>query len=262
MFDQKTIHGAPLLPDEDARELVKRWQEKRDNAARSRVCNSYYRLALGVARSYPSAKGRHFEDAVQEGMRGLLRAIDKYDGTRGVKFSTYAPIWVHAYVRTFLRDHTTTVRIPQNRNSRKVFSNLGRLMAEMHANGEEVTAASISEHLEVPLESVERTWALLASHRMASLDDPNVKQRPDVTHRTPEDEFLSREGDHVAEKYVERIGKALSDREREILHARILADEPATLQELGTRWGVSKERIRQLERRIRTRLKSSARSAA
>lgn len=252
-MDLKTIHAAPLLDDAETVELIRRWQETGDRRAGERVTRAYYRLAVGIARQYPSAKGRHFEDAVQEGMLGLLRAMQKFDPSRKVKFSTYAPIWVRAYVVSFLRDRVTTVRIAQNRSTRKVYSNLGRVAAHMHAKGEEVTSSSLADRLGVEVASVERVWALISSYNMRSLDGGGFRKMAS-TSETPEEAFIDRESAARAKEITSRFLATLSPNARVVFERRMVAEEPATLQAIGDELGLSKERVRQIECEIKRQL--------
>ncbi len=257
----------PMLAREEERELVTRLKQTGEEHLRRRLVESHLRLVVKIVRGYPALQ-RCMMDAIQEGNVGLLVAADRFDPERGVLFSTYASLWIRAYVIAFLRDRLRVVRSSTTRAGRRLFFNVGRAHASLLAENIEPTREAIAERLGVDASEVE---SLLA--RLENRDVSLSAATGDGTRRTVEDTlaieqpgpeevvaaFEERQRAHTAIKYFR---SQLGDRDACIFDHRLAADEPASLRADGERIGVSGERVRQLERRLRDRLADHLRECA
>ena len=198
--------------------------------------------------------GVPLEDLVQQGNLGLLRAADKYDADKQVRLITYAVYWIRAEIRDYLVRSYRIVRLGTTRSER-------RAMRAYRREGVE-SAAELAQKSGMPLARCEKLWPILA-HVDTSLDQTFDDARGPVVERlegelpSPEEAAMLRRADEAAKVAVRSALKRLDRRERRIVHARMLSDEPCTLEELGKELGVSKERVRQLEVRVRDKLRDS-----
>ena len=190
------------------------------------------------------------------------------DRTRGTKLSSYAAYWIRAYILKYLIDNIRLVRIGTSRAQRKLFFRLNKEKRELESQGYEVGPKLLAERLDVSEEDVVDMEQRLSESEL-SLDAPVQEERDSASFG----EFISSGGESVEEhvasnelrsvfmRHVQEFADGLDDRERQIVDRRILADEPDTLQELGKEFGVSRERVRQLEARLVERLRSYLKDA-
>lgn len=252
----------PLLSREEEYELAVQWVEHGDKEAARRLVTSNLRLVVKIANQYRRGY-QNLLDLVQEGNIGLLKAVQKYDPYRGVKLSTYAGWWIRAYVLKYILDTWRMVKIGTTQNQRKLFFNLRKQRDALKAAGIDPTPEAIAKALNVSSEEVVEMQSRLSAPDQ-SLDTP--LHESDESSRTKvdmvRDEGSDPEGDvgslqlrELLAETLREFGQDLEGREAEIFSERITSDEPVTLQELGTRWGVSRERARQLEKRLVLRLR-------
>ncbi len=258
-----------LLDAETETRLALAWRDQRDEAALHRLIAAYARLAVSFAgrfRRYDVP----YEDLIQQGNLGLMRAAEKFDPTNGSRFSTYAAWWIRASMQDFVMRNWSLVRTGTNATQKKLFFHLRRAM-QKHARDEdsdEPLSLRVSRELQVPVDQVEAMMGRMSGPDL-SLDAP---QSSDEDGRswvdTLEDDSAGTEATvagkmdgarlkAVLHKAVDR----LPERERRIVAARHLVDEPATLSDLGLSMGISKERVRQLEARALARLGELVRAA-
>lgn len=273
----RQVMSAELLDADTERELAVRWRDHRDAAALHRLVTAYLRLAISMASKF-RRYGAPMPDLIQEANIGLMKAASKFDPERGVRFSTYAMWWIKAQIQDFVMRNWSMVRTGSTSTQKSLFFNLRRVRAriEREAMGEpldEVTMRNeIAEELGVPLRDVEMMEARMAGSDF-SLNAQQAGEEGREWLETLEDdgpgadEIVTRDADNMRlREWLRDAFSALTDREREIIAARKLRDDPLTLESLGQRFNLSKERIRQLEaqalRKMRERLVADHGSAA
>jgi RNA polymerase primary sigma factor len=244
----------PLLKPHEEIELAKRI-ERGDLAAKDRMINSNLRLVVSNARRY-QGQGLSLGDLIQEGMLGLIRAVEKFDWRKGFRFSTYATLWIRQAIQRGLENTSRTIRLPVHvaQRSRKV----GRVERELTTKlGHEPTDEEIAEAAELPLADVIEIRK--ADRAVVSLDKP-VGEDGD----TSLGDLVSLESPAVDEEVYEAISSEtlleaianLPEQERNVIEMRFGAgdQEPKTLSQAGRQLGVSTERARQIEERALRRL--------
>ena len=248
-------HHAPISREEE-HELAVRWTEAGDRDAARKLVVSNLRLVVKIAMEYRRAWTNTL-DLIQEGNVGLMEAVQRYDPYQGVKLSSYAVYWIRAYILKYLLDNIRIVRLGTTRAQRKLFFRLNKEKRALERDGFEVEPRLLAERLEVSQADVEDMEQRLSESDL-SLDAPVSSERETRVFG----DFLST-GDASVETTVgeARLRRAflakvhefagtLGERDQRIVEERILADEPKTLQELGDEFGVSRERVRQLEARV------------
>lgn len=263
----RTVTRIPMLAREEERELVTRLKETGEEHLRRRLVESHLRLVVKIVRGYPALQ-RCMMDAIQEGNVGLLVAADRFDCERGVLFSTYASLWIRAYVIAFLRDRLRVVRSSTTRAGRRLFFNVGRAHAALLAENIEPTREAIAERLGVDASEVESLLARLENRDVslsAATGDGSRRTVEDTLANDlpgPEEVVAEHEERARAVSAIKHFREQLGDRDACIFDHRLVADEPASLRAVGEQIGVSGERVRQLERRLRDRLADHLRECA
>ncbi|MBT8495623.1 MAG: RNA polymerase factor sigma-32 [Deltaproteobacteria bacterium] len=255
----------PLLSREEEHELAVRWVENEDAVAARRLVESNLRLVVKIAYEYRRAH-RNLLDLVQEGNVGLLKAVQKYDPYRGVKLSSYAAWWIRAYILKFILNNFRLVKIGTTQAQRKLFFNLKKERAKLEQAGYKPEPKLLAERLDVSEKDVVEMQKRLRAPD-ASLDAP-VGGDDEGTPRTRMDFMESRPGDRpdvqaeasefhrkLREK-LDAFADTLEGREETIMRERWLTEEPLTLQQIGDQYGVSRERARQIEKRMLGRLRT------
>lgn len=230
--------------------------------ARKKLVTCNLRLVVAIAQKY---RAFPLLDLVQEGNVGLIQAVKKFDPHRGVKLSTYAGWWIRAYILKFVLNNWRLCKIGTTQNQRRLFFNLRKTRLKLEAAGVEATPAAIAAALEVSEKEVVEMERRLGVTD-ASLDAPAHGAPPTTSSvlgdtlesNAPDPEVMAQRAQSTAilQARVKEFGATLTGRELEIFRDRLTADEPLTLQDLGDRWGVSRERTRQIEKAMVTRLRA------
>ncbi|MCC5983947.1 MAG: RNA polymerase factor sigma-32 [Rhodobacteraceae bacterium] len=263
----RTSMGQEMLDADTEYALATAWRDHRDEAALHRLIEAYTRLAVSIAGRF-RRYAVPFDDLIQQGNLGLMRAAEKFDPENGARFSTYAAWWIRASMQEYVMRNWSLVRTGTNAAQKKLFFHLRRLQAEAQDDParREAVSAAVARELDVPADQVE-----IMMGRMSG---------PDLSLNTPQS------GDEDAREWVDTLAddtaatearvldaletrhrrallhdavRALPERERMIVARRHLVDEPATLNELGDEMGISKERVRQLEERALGRIRTHMR---
>ena len=266
--------SAELLDAETEHDLAVRWRDNQDHRALHRLVTAYMRLAISMASKY-RRYGAAMPDLIQEANIGLMKAASKFDPDRGVRFSTYAVWWIKASIQDYVMRNWSMVRTGSTSSQKSLFFNMRRVRAQIErermALGDEIDNAEIrkeiSEELGVPLRDVEMMEARLSGSDF-SLNAQQAGEEGREWVETIEDEgpqadeiVTHRSDTGKARVWLTDAFDALTDRERLIIAARKLNDTPETLESLGQKFKLSKERIRQLEdqalRKMRKRLEGT-----
>jgi len=254
----------PLLTPDEERSLATRLVEHGDTVAARKLIEANLRLVVKIAYEYRRAH-KNLLDLVQEGNIGLIQAVSKFDPYRGVKLSSYAAFWIRAYILKFILNNWRLVKIGTTQAQRKLFFNLRKEREKLEQLGFQPTTALLAEKLDVPEKEVIEMERRLAAPE-ASLDAPLGSGNDDEGTRTrldylpsedvrPDRAVAQSEFSELLRRKLEAFARTLEGREETIFRERWLTEDPLTLQELGDRYQVSRERARQLEKRMLDRLK-------
>ncbi len=266
---QREIQRHPLLTPEETNALAVKFVQTQDPTAAAKLVTSNLRLVVKIAYEYRRAY-RNIMDLVQEGNIGLMQAVKRYDPYRGVKLSSYAAYWIRAYILRFILNNWRLVKLGTTQAQRKLFFNLRKKRAELVALGIDPTNAEIAKQLNVGEQEVAEMDVRLASSEK-SLDAPvgdadgrsiaKVDMMPSAG-QGPDSIVESEEINALLTDKLSTFRKTLLDKEKElaIFDQRLVADEPLTLQELGDKFHISRERVRQLEQRLTGRLREFLRA--
>ncbi|WP_428266316.1 RNA polymerase factor sigma-32 [Haliangium sp.] len=252
-----------LLSREEEHELAIKLVEDGDPGAARKLIESNLRLVVKIAYEYRRAY-RNLLDLIQEGNIGLMQAVRKYDPYRGVKLSSYAAWWIRAYILKFILNNWRLVKIGTTQAQRKLFFNLRKEKERLEQLGFSPTPALLAENLDVAEKDVVEMEKRLAAPD-ASLDAPvqsdeeGTRTRMDYLpgedgHR-PDLQVAHSQFHELLREKLEAFADTLEGREETIFRERWLTDSPLTLQQIGDQYGVSRERARQLEKRLLTRLR-------
>ena len=243
-------HIAPLGRDAE-HALAKRWIAGDAKSGEALIAGCLP-LVMSIALEY-RRWGVPIEDIVQQGNIGLLRAVKKFDPDRHCRLATYAAYWIRAEIREYVVRAYRVVRLGTTKSERRAL--------RLYRTTRETDPAALAKASGLTPERAERILPLLMG-RETSLDansngSPSVADRTPARTSTPEEDAYAKESRALANRAVQGALSALDARERLIVRERLMTDEPITLQELGDRLGVSKERVRQLEERARSKLRTS-----
>lgn len=253
----REISRFPLLKPEEEHELAVRVRDNNDPDAAFRLVSSHLRLVVRIAMDFQRRWMQNVLDLVQEGNVGLMRAVNKFDPDKGIKFSYYASFWIKAYILKFIMDNWRMVKIGTTQVQRKLFYNLNRERQKLIAQGFDPDAAMLSERLGVSEEQINEMDQRLAANDLSLNaqvgDEPGGATRMDFLPALGpgiEDDLAGSEMADILRDKIKTLLPSLNDKELYILQNRLLTDDPVTLREIGERYNVTRERVRQLEARL------------
>lgn len=260
-YMQRLKHLEPLDADTQ-HELAVKYHEKQDEWAARMLVVTNLRLVVKIAREYRRQKTDFFE-LIQEGNVGLSEAITRFDPYRGVKFISYAQYWIRAMILNYLMNQLYPVKFGNTRAGRKLFYNLKKARRELRRQGvDKPSPQQVAEHLGVPRDEVVRVSAQMDAPPVAidgpapGYDNVTVGELMQAEGPAPEEQVQEHQLVSSLSSAFEAFGEDLDDdRDYSIWRERMIAEDALTLKELGLKWDVSKERIRQVESDIRDRFK-------
>jgi RNA polymerase sigma-32 factor len=259
----RELRKHPLMTREEEHDVAVRFSKTAEPALASRLVEANLRLVVKIAREYQRAHNSIL-DLVQEGNVGLIRAAEKFDPHRGVKFSSYASWWIRAYMLKFVLANWRLVKVGTTQPQRRLFFNLHKEREKLEKQGVVVEAKHLAAALDVTEQEVVEMERRLTASEM-SLDAPVHSDEHDDRTRgsllpapsagRPDLQIEALEFDGLLKQKLESFRQTLRDRDLEIFQARLLNDEPETLLALAARFGVTRERVRQIECRLKAKLR-------
>ena len=259
--------NTPLLEKEKELELARQWRDKRNERALHELVNSYTRLVVAIANKF-RYYGLPIGDLIQEGNIGLMTAADKFDPDRELRFSTYATWWIKSCIQDYILRNWSIVRTGTTAAHKSLFFNFRRLRAQIEGDKEQEglnddDRAAIAEDLGVRVQDVEHMEGRLSgvdsSLNMTISEDSDDEWQSMLPTESPnpEDVVVHMRSAETRSAWLNEALRALPEREQKIIEDRHLSEDSVTLETLGAELGISKERVRQLEQRAMTHIKSS-----
>jgi RNA polymerase sigma-32 factor len=250
------IKNFRLLTREEEMDLAIRVQEHKDPKAAYTLVTSNLRLVVKIAMDFHRYWTRTLLDLIQEGNVGLLQAVRKFDPYRGIKFSYYASFWIKAYMLKFIMENWKLVKIGTTQTQRKLFFNLAKERDKLISQGYDPEPRLLAERLDVKEKEIEEMSQRLGGGEV-SLNAPVGENGKEVygsflpdPRAGADEQLFEKQNREVLLRKLEEYRSKLSGKELDIFDNRIMTENPMTLQELGDKYRISRERIRQIQERI------------
>lgn len=250
------ISNYKLLTREEEKKLATRVLEHDDRDAAYTLVTSNLRLVVKIALDFQRVWMQNLLDLIQEGNIGLMQAVRKFNPYKNVKFSYYASFWIKAYILKFIMDNWRLVKIGTTQVQRKLFFKLKKEKQKLIEQGFDPKPKLLSERLGVSEREIvdmdQRLdgWDLSLDAPLKDDSDTERIEFLDVETESAEDRVAKKEMESLLHDKIAEFRKKMTQRELEIFDMRIFSDTPATLQEIGDRYGISRERVRQVEKNI------------
>jgi len=250
-----------ILTREQEHDLAVEYKEFGNLEAAYKLVTANLRLVVMIAREYQKSF-KNLLDLIQEGNMGLMEAVKNFDPYRGVRFPSYAVWWIRAYMIRYIMNDWRMVKIGTTQAQRKLFFNLQKEKDRIEAEGLIVGPKLIAQRLNVKEDEVVEMEQRLGG-RDLSVDVPYgnddeatlLNFLPDK-QQGPEEQFAESQYQELLRQKMAQFGAALRDKELVIFRERLLNEQPLTLREIGEKYGISRERVRQIEERVKKKLKS------
>lgn len=258
----RAVEAIPQVDEEEERQLVADYRRDGDVEAARRLALGHLKLVVGIVRGY-HGYGLESADLAQEGNIGLLKAIKKFDPEKGARLATFATYWIRAEIHNFIMRNWRIVKIATTKAQRKLFFNMRKLF-EQGADGAPKDAAQVADDLGVRTEDVQDMRARVRNTNCVALSSENEEGEQtgaevelSATSETsdPESILIERQSGQDGIQGLGAALESLDERGRAIIHARRLSEPPVTLHRLAEQFGVSAERVRQLENRAMEQLR-------
>jgi len=258
----RQVGNFPTMSAEDEFELARKFRDEGNQDAAFMLITSNLRLVVKIAMEFQRKWMKNVLDLIQEGNVGLMKALKKFDPDKGIKFSYYASFWIRAYILKFIMDNWRMVKVGTTQAQRKLFYNLSKEKQRLESMGITADADAISQSLDVSETDVVEMGQRLGQHDL-SLDMP-YNEDSDVTPMNvipalgdgAEEILLQGETAQLLQKNIKELMPKLSDKEKDIIEMRLLAESPVTLREIGEKYGITRERVRQIESRLLSKIKA------
>ncbi len=252
----------PLLSKEEELKIAQKYFETKDPAAAQKLVQANLRFVVKIAAEYAKFSSRMI-DLIQEGNVGLMHAVKEYNPSKGARLITYAVWWIRGYIQEYLMRQFSMVRIGTTANQRKLFYQLQKQKQDLEKMMSEESLKELSVKLGIPEDEIVEMSKRL-SGRDVSLDKPigdddsvslGSLLKKDDGSLPLDDQMALEEQIIILKKSIDQIYDSLNDKEKILLSERILNDEPLTLQEIGEKYGISREAVRQNEVRLIQKIK-------
>ncbi|MCA1742704.1 MAG: RNA polymerase factor sigma-32, partial [Desulfovibrionales bacterium] len=257
----RRLSNYPALSPEEQFELVRRYQNKGDQDAGCILIYSNLRLVVKIAMKYQRKCMNNNLDLIQEGNVGLMKAVNKFDPERGIKFSYYASFWIKAYILKYIMDNARMVKIGTSQAQRSLFYNLSKEKQRLESLGADSGTETISRNLDIPESDVVQMGQILKNHDI-SLDMPyseNTDKSPGDIIPDPdegvEETFSQKETREFLRDKLKEMLPVLNYREKDIIRLRLMTDSPLTLEKIGEKYDITRERVRQIESKLVGKIK-------
>lgn len=257
----KEINRYKLLTRKEEKKLGKKIQTENDSEAAYILITSNLRLVVKIAMEFQRNWMQNLLDLIQEGNVGLMRAVKKFDPYKNVKFSYYASFWIKAYILKFIMDNWRLVKIGTTQGQRKLFFKLKKEKQKLIDSGFDPKPKLLAQKLDVSEREIidmdQRLdgWDLSLD---ATINDDSDTKRSEIINidtASIEDQFAKKEVNVLLNDKIAELKKDLTERELDIFNLRIFSDDPVTLQTIGDRYNISRERVRQIEKNIIKKMK-------
>ncbi len=257
----RQVGNFPTMSAEEEFELARKFRDEGNQDAAFMLITSNLRLVVKIAMEFQRKWMKNVLDLIQEGNVGLMKALKKFDPDKGIKFSYYASFWIRAYILKFIMDNWRMVKVGTTQAQRKLFYNLSKEKQRLESMGITADADAIAQSLDVSETDVVEMGQRLGQHDL-SLDMP-YNEDSDVTPMNvipalgdgAEEILLQGETAELLQQNIKELMPKLSEKEKDIIEMRLLAESPVTLREIGEKYGITRERVRQIESRLLSKIK-------
>ena len=260
---QHSRKGA-LLEKEEEFDLILRWQNSQDDNALKKILDSYLRLVVSIARKYTNY-GLSIDDLIHEGTLGIMYSLSKFDVSKGFRLSTYASWWIRASIQDYILKNWSVVKIGSTASQKSLFFNLKKIKKQISSVSSEYMGQKeiniVSKILNVKPLEIQNMESRLAQGDLflnQTFDDESgndlMSLLPDNS-KNPEEITQNYKDGSLKSKWIKKSINTLTEREKIIIQSRKLKEKPMTLDQLGQKLGISKERVRQVETRALSKLK-------
>ena len=261
----KKAMSIPLLEEQREKTLAKKWLKKKDEAALHELIQSHIRLVIAFAVKYKNY-GLNLSDLIQEGNIGLMKAAERFETEKEVRFSTYASWWIRASIQDFVLKNWSLVRIATTSKQKSLFFSLRKLKQKIHQTEhgsiDYNTAQGIAHDLSISTADVIKMDARISqndsslNHKISEDGENEFLELIEDENARPDDKIFSKDDDTFKKDVISNALKELDSREVKIIKERHLTDKAKTLDILGQELKISKERVRQIEKNAMIKMKS------
>lgn len=254
------VNKYPLLSAAEEERLARKFRKTGDLEIARKLVLSNLRLVIKISLEYYNKVCCSLFDLIQEGNVGLMFAVKKYDPDKGIRLASYAQFWIRAYVLKYLLDNYSLVKIGTNKKQKKLFYNLNKVKKELKEKGIKTTPQNIAEYMNVGKRDVIEMERRLSSHDL-SLEEPVGSDEQREVKETIQDgtdfveDIIESDFNIRLKKKMNEFSKNLNEKESFIWRERLVSHDPVTLQDIGDEFGISRERARQIEERLKSKFK-------